>query len=211
MRIRPHARVIGWTAVSAALVVLSPASAQAHLVVSGLGPVYDGISHFALSPEDFLPVVALGLYSGFRGPRQARALCCVVPLAWFAGGGLALMNLVLPELVLSAATAALLLLVGGLLAAHHPVPIVASIGFGILLGILRGMADLAQATPSGASVMVLIGMCGTIFVVSALSASVTLSLRRRWMIVAARVCGSWIAALGLLLAGWVFRYGAIIR
>jgi hypothetical protein len=209
--IRPRARVIGWKAVSTALVVLSPASAQAHLVVSGLGPVYDGISHFVLSPEDFLPVVALGLFAGFRGSRQARALCCVVPLAWFAGGGLALMNVVLPALALSAATAALFLLAGGLLAAHRPVPIVGSVGFGILLGLLRGMADLAQVTGSGATVMVLIGICGTIFVVSALSASVTLSLRRLWMIVAARVCGSWIAALGLLLAGWVFRYGAIVR
>jgi hypothetical protein len=31
------------------------------------------------------------------------------------------------------------------------------------------------------------------------------------VIVAARVGGSWLAALGLLLAGWILRYGAFIR
>jgi hypothetical protein len=30
------------------------------------------------------------------------------------------------------------------------------------------------------------------------------------MIVAARVSGSWLAALGLLLAGWILRFGAVV-
>jgi hypothetical protein len=31
------------------------------------------------------------------------------------------------------------------------------------------------------------------------------------MIVAARVSGSWLAALGLLFAGWILRYGARVQ
>jgi hypothetical protein len=31
------------------------------------------------------------------------------------------------------------------------------------------------------------------------------------MIVAARVGGSWLAALGLLFAGWLLRYGAQVQ
>ena len=34
-----------------AAAVLLPAPAYAHLVNSGLGPFYDGIGHFALTPE----------------------------------------------------------------------------------------------------------------------------------------------------------------
>ena len=32
--------------------------AGAHLVTTGLGPFYDGISHFFLSPEDLLPALS---------------------------------------------------------------------------------------------------------------------------------------------------------
>ena len=38
---------------------LEPATSHAHLVNTGLGPVYDGVSHFALTPEDLLPALAL--------------------------------------------------------------------------------------------------------------------------------------------------------
>jgi hypothetical protein len=31
------------------------------------------------------------------------------------------------------------------------------------------------------------------------------------MIVVARVCGSWLAAFGLLYAGWLVRYGPLVR
>ena len=44
-------------ALLAACAVSSPA--EAHLVTTGLGPVYDGIAHVLLTPEDLVPVVAL--------------------------------------------------------------------------------------------------------------------------------------------------------
>jgi hypothetical protein len=56
-----------------------------------------------------------------------------------------------------------------------------------------------------------LGMAGTAAVLFALAASVTLPLSRLWMIVAARVAGSWVAAAGLLLAGWLLRYGAQVQ
>ena len=51
---------------------LSPGLADAHLINTGLGPVCDGITHFALSPEDFLPAIALALLTGLRGKSCAR-------------------------------------------------------------------------------------------------------------------------------------------
>ena len=41
--------------------------ARAHLVSTGMGPVYDGIGHLLLTPEDLIPTLALALYGGLRG------------------------------------------------------------------------------------------------------------------------------------------------
>jgi hypothetical protein len=51
-------------------------------------------------------------------------------------------------------------------------------------------------------------MAASVFVVFAIAASISLPLTRAWMVIAVRVSGSWLAASGLLLAGWVWRYGA---
>jgi urease accessory protein len=193
------------------LASLAPTPAQAHLVVSGMGPLYDGISHFALSPEDFLPVIALALFAGLRGPAHARALSWMIPLAWLAGGVLAMMTLTPSEIALSATTAVLFLLVGGLLAANLRLSIATCAGLGALLGVVRGMADLVSVRESPVHILMILGMGATTFATFAIAASVTLPLKRLWMVVVARTIGSWLAALGLLFAGWILRYGAVAR
>ena len=204
------------TAITAAAVLLAPAVAHAHLVATGMGPVYDGVSHFALSPEDSLPVVALAFFAGLRGPRHARLLLAVLPLSWLLGGLLSALltgatGLTFAPVAPPVVTAALLLLTGGLLVANLDLsPRLCAIP-AIALGLARGATDVA-GIPAGASVVLpLLGMSGGVFVVFALAASVTLPLRRAWMIVAARVSGSWVAAAGLLLAGWIIHYGASVQ
>ena len=51
-----------------------------------MGPVYDGIGHLLLSPEDLVPVLALALYAGLRGAVAGRRTMFLLPLAWFVGG-----------------------------------------------------------------------------------------------------------------------------
>ena len=63
-----------------------PYRAHAHLPTVGLGPMYDGVFHLLLSPEDLLAVIALALLAGQRGARFGRLALWLVPLAWFAGG-----------------------------------------------------------------------------------------------------------------------------
>ena len=58
---------------AAAAALLLPATLHAHLVNTGLGPFYDGVSHFALTPEDLLPALALALFAGQRGARLGPA------------------------------------------------------------------------------------------------------------------------------------------
>ena len=203
------ARRLIWTFAAAA--VFAPAVAQAHLVATGMGPIYDGVTHFGLSPEDYLPAVALGLYAGLRGPAPARIGLAAVTLGWLGGGALALSGPTLSPLVLQAATAALYLVIGGMLAANRNLGPVFGAAVGVALGLIRGAADLMGVAGSAAHVLSLLGMGACVFAVFALGASITLPLQRHWMIVAARVSGSWLAALGLLLTGWIVRFGAVAR
>jgi urease accessory protein len=190
---------------------LAPATAQAHLVTSGMGPLYDGIAHFALSPEDFLPVVALAFFAGLRGAPHARITLAIVTFAWLGGGLAALSGLNLPAMLVPAATAGLFLLIGTLLAANRNLSPDAFALVACALGLVRGEADFANVVGAPSSAAALIGMTACIFVVFSLAASVTLPLSRFWMIVAARVSGSWLAALGLLFAGWILRFGAQVQ
>ena len=38
--------------------------AEAHLNSTGMGPIYDGMTHFLLSPEDLAPVLGSGAFGG---------------------------------------------------------------------------------------------------------------------------------------------------
>ena len=191
----------------AMLSLAGPQIAQAHLVSTGLGPLYDGVTHFALTPEDGLPVAALALFAGLRGPAYARMLLGVLPLAWFAGGLIGVFAVPIQPSVLLIATALILLLIGGALAANLELPLRAGAMLCAALGLTRGAADLSDVALSVSSIATLCGMSLGVFVVFALAASVSLPLRRFWSIIATRIAGSWLAALGLLLAGWIIRYG----
>jgi urease accessory protein len=193
-----------------AVAALAPGAASAHLVVSGMGPLYDGVGHFALSPEDLPPVAALGLLAGLRGPPTARLLLAVLPASWLVGGAAAIAGFAPATGVLAWATAGMFMGIGGLLAGAAAPPRAAFGLVAALLGLARGLDDLAGATAGASAILALIGMAAGVFVVFALAASVSLPLTRLWMIVATRVAGSWLAAAGLLLAGWILRYGARI-
>jgi hypothetical protein len=173
-----------------------------------MGPLYDGVAHFGMSPEDILPVVALGLYAGLRGPAAARAATLAVGLGWLLGGAAALSGLAPPAGLLLAVTAALLLGLGGLLAADARTPAAASLVLGAGLGLVRGCADLVGVEGSVPHAGALLGMTACATAGLALAASLTLPLTRFALVIAARVGGSWIAAVGLLLAGWLWRFGA---
>lgn len=191
--------------------ILAPASANAHLMATGMGPVFDGISHFGLSPEDFLPAIALGVFAGLRGPAHSRLSLASIALFWLAGGMAAMMGFALSDLVLSSITAALFMLIGILLAANVSLPPLLCAGLGAGLGLVRGMADMSGVEESVVHILSLLGMTASVFSIFAIAASLTIPLKRVWMIVAARVGGSWLAALGLLLAGWIVHYGAFVR
>jgi hydrogenase/urease accessory protein HupE len=180
-----------------------PATAHAHLVTTGLGPFYDGVSHFALTPEDLLPALALALLAGQRGSRAGRLALLALPGAWLAGG---LVGLVLPGAAPAAAlTTASFLATGGLVAAEAPLAPAWISGLAAALGLLHGYANGTAMAGPPSGLLGLAGVVAALFVLVALAAGVVVALRAPWARVAVRVVGSWIAAVGLLVLGWSLR------
>ena len=44
-----------------------------------MGPIYDGLMHFLMSPEDLVPALALALLAGLRGARLRTASIVYAP------------------------------------------------------------------------------------------------------------------------------------
>ena len=58
---------------------------------------------------------------------------------------------------------------------------------------------------TNAGVLGLIGIMVTLFVLVALVSAFTVSLKKPWTKIVVRVAGSWVAAMGMLMFGWLFR------
>lgn len=185
---------------------LVPAPAHAHLVTTGLGPLYDGVSHLFLSFEDLLPVMALAFLAGLNGPRAGRLALFVGPLAWLVGGlaGFGVGAPVVPGTV----TAASLMILGALTALDRTLAPGAVTALAAALGLLHGWLNGAGIAGAGREALGLVGIVSAVFVVVALLAAFVVWLRPPWTRIAVRVAGSWIAAVGLLLLGWGLRGAA---
>lgn len=203
---RTRARGAATLACLAALVI--SARADAHLVTTGLGPVYDGIGHLLLSPEDLVPIVALALYAGLRGARAGRLALLVLPLAWILGG---LLGLRVSSPPLAPVPAISFLLLGVLVAADTTLPDGAVAALAGAVGLVHGFLNGPALAGSGPGAPGLLGIAAVAFVVVALASALVVSLRAPWARIAVRVAGSWIAAVGLLLLGWSLRTrGAVL-
>jgi urease accessory protein len=188
---------------AAAVAILAPGISQAHLVTTGLGPFYDGVTHFVMTPEDLIPALALALFAGLRGSRTGRLALFALPGAWLAGGilGLAAPHNGQPMLL----TAISFLALGGLVAADVNLKPGMVLGLAVVLGLAHGYLNGSAMSQAKLGGLGLAGIVASLFVVVALGAAMVASLRAPWARIVVRVAGSWIAAAGLLLLGWTFR------
>ena len=193
-----HARTGFWVALA---MLVMPSVALAHLVNSGLGPVYDGALHLLLSPGDLLGLVAFALLAGLRGVQAGRMTVMSLAISWLLAG-LAGLNLShMPGLPLLVVVS---LVVPGVMVAFDlklPAVLVAGLAgsYGALHGLLNGYA-LAE---TGAGVTALLGIVLTVFLTSLLIAAAIVPLQGIWSRIVVRVAGSWVAAVGILMFGWL--------
>lgn len=196
---------LGRRGLLAALALLAPSVARAHLVNTGLGPFYDGVSHFALTPEDLLPALALALLAGQRGAAAGRRTLLGLPAAWLLGG---LAGLAWPTSISSAAlSAAPLLILGGLVAVEARLRPALVVGLAAALGLLHGYLNGSAMAQAGLGALGLLGIVASVSALAALGAALVVGIRAAWGRIAVRVAGSWIAAIGLLSLGWSLRGG----
>ena len=184
------------------MLALAP-PANAHLMTTGFGPFYDGLTHLFLTPEDLLQVIAIALLAGLRGARSGRFAVFALPAAWLAGnvaGALAL-----PHGAPFVVTAAVTIALGALVAVDAPLPPEAVAGIAIAIGLLDGARNGGDLATAHASVLVAIGAACALFVTLSLLGGQVASIRAPWARVVVRVGGSWIAAIGLLMLGWSLR------
>jgi urease accessory protein len=183
---------------------LGAEQAQAHLVTTGLGPFYDGVAHFALTPEDLLPVAGLAILAALRGSAYGRWTLFTLPAFWLTGG---MVGWAMGGPVDELAAGACLLLVGGLVATDAPLPIWAGVGIVALVAAYLGYTDGSALPKDPSGILILLGIGLSVFTLFALIAGLVLPMRSRLARVAMRVSGSWMAAIGLLLIGWSIRSG----
>lgn len=180
-----------------------PSLCSAHLVNSGLGPFYDGALHLLLSTEDLLGVIAIAALGGMNGTRSGRSSVLFLSISWLIAGTLGLQLFTVLEIPwLSTLSFA----IPGLIVALNlklPPAIVALLAglFGFLHGLMNGNA-LATI---GAGPQELLGIVAAVTVICLLVAGLVASLKAAWAKVVIRVAGSWIAAIGVLMFGWLAR------
>jgi hydrogenase/urease accessory protein HupE len=180
-----------------------PVPVQAHLVNSGLGPFYNGTLHLLLSPGDLLAVLAVSLLAGQSGKASARSAAIMLPVAW---GGAALAGLALGTgAALGSLEVALLILLGVLVAAGIQLPPSVMAPLAALTGLLHGLANAGAFTGMDSRHVAVAGIAAAVLVLTLLIAALAVSLRAAWTRIALRVGGSWIAAIGMLMLGWLLQ------
>lgn len=199
MRMVRFRTLVAVAAAGACLLCAAPASA--HLVTTGLGPVYDGIGHLVLTLEDLVPVIAMSLLAGLGGASAGRRILFLLPAAWLAGGIIGTSMGSTPSFPVAALS---FLVLGILTAADLRLPVSAIAALGVIFGLVHGLFN-GITLREGPGLPGLVGIAATLFVLTALLAALVVSLRRPWARVAVRVAGSWVAAMGLLMIGWAFR------
>ena len=185
------------------LMLLWPSVSQAHLVNTGLGPFYDGISHLVMSPDDLLSALALALLAGLSGARAGRNLLFLLPSLWLLGGSFGLS--MEKEIFLPLFSILSFLVAGALVALDRKLPLLLISALTSCFGFLHGFLNGTAMAQSGGGFLALFGISTAVFLVITLISALVISLRTQWARIAVRVAGSWITAIGLLMLGWTYK------
>ena len=179
-----------------AAALLLPALAAAH-AMPGVGDFYSGMLHPLLTLDQIVPLAALSLLAGQQ--RRASAIAALVTfpvvLAAAACAGLT----VTPPLFLPVANAGAMTILGILIAVSRPLPPFALAALAAVLGVAQGLAVSAEIEPGVEAWRFIVGagLIGLVIVVYGIG--LVRRLHAKWMHIAVRAAGSWVAAIGVMV------------
>jgi hydrogenase/urease accessory protein HupE len=180
-----------------------PGVAHAHLVSTGLGPLYDGIGHFLVTLEDLLVVLAVGLLAGVNGPLAGRRVLVALPVAWLAAGFIGYAaSPGQPSPLLAVPMAALL--GSGLALGMRLSPLVMS-AIAALAGLVHGFVNGATLMATARPLREILGTVLAVLILIGPVAALPVRFAAPWVSVVCRVVGAWIVAIGVLWFGWLMR------
>jgi urease accessory protein len=186
-----------------ALVAFVATPARAHLVETGFGAFYDGIAHVAVTPTDLLVALALALFAGQQGTRAARYTVVVLPVAWLVGG---IIGTYWPSMgAFPLLTTLSFALAGALVALDAKIHDNGVAAFAIAAGVLHGFVNGVTMAAGEVGGLALAGTVSAIFFLTVMLAAEVTALPAGWPRIVVRVAGSWIAATGMLMLGWLAR------
>jgi hydrogenase/urease accessory protein HupE len=197
---------LAWLLSALAVLGAAPRTAHAHLVNTGFGPFYDGITHLFVSPADVITVLAIAMFAGLRGIPPARYGLFLLTGAWILGA-FASLPISTTELQLPILVAMALLVAGLLVATDLRLPTSLVVACAAAVGLIHGVLNGTAMAEAGGGVRGVLGIAVAVFTVASITtaAVVTHGVGRPRIVV--RVAGSWIAAIGFLMAGWALKPG----
>jgi urease accessory protein len=187
------------------VVVLAPSAAQAHLVDTRLGDFYGGVLHPLTAFEEVLPWLALAALAAFQGAERARWLVVVFPLSLLVG--CALSQLVPNPSFVPAAAVALIAITGLSVAAAARLPLPVLLGLAAVMGLVHGHQNGQAMTVTTDHLLFISGVATIGYGVMTLATGSAIAFLRGvggWRAIALRASGSWIAAVGIMVAGLQF-------
>jgi urease accessory protein len=185
---------------SAALLLVC-GNAHAHSSIKGIGDFYSGMLHPVTAIEQALALAALGILFGRDSERLRNAQLTLV--GTLALGGIVgwLWRFIAaepPQLT----NVCILIVLGALIAGAWRIPLWAAHALASLLGGLLGYVSGAEIIAPMKVYVFLPGVLVASFMISTnaeMFVEFLLKQERPWLVIATRVLGSWIAAIGMLV------------
>ncbi|MFM1769892.1 MAG: hypothetical protein RJA22_2421 [Verrucomicrobiota bacterium] len=176
------------------LLLLLPASAQAHEATGTLGGLWSGFIHPLTGLDHMVAMVAVGLWGAFLGARAVWLLPVVFPMVMAVGGAAGVLGLPLPAVETGIALSGLLL---GLLVAFAAKPPlwVAAVVVGVF-GFFHGHAHGTELPGSANPLAYALGFVVSTGLLHLAGIGFGLLARWPWGRVAVRAGGGAIAAIG---------------
>lgn len=195
-----------WLSPAFVVLLMSPASAEAHMTLQGFGHFTNGALHPLVTPAHVLILLGLGMWIGQHPPLRLKLPIAI--FGAFSAAGLALTLTGRIAEVHPAFLAAMALCGGIAVAVGKQLPVWVRGIFLAAGGLAIGLDSVPEPGTAQAVASMLLGTWLAILLIVVNVAhyiSLAAEKNKQWLHIAIRVAGSWIVAISLLILAFALR------